>query len=150
MNITLKINGSDRLMDIKPGDTLYDTLKIAGINSVKKSCGSGCCGSCTVLIDGKPVPSCIYLAIRAEGHSITTAEGALPEVEKFAKFLNSEGAVQCGYCSPGFALTVIAMKNELNEPSDDDIKDYLEGNLCRCSGYMGQMRAVKKYLGVSE
>lgn len=150
MNITLRINGSDSCVDIRPGETLYNVLKMSGVSSVKKSCGSGCCGSCTVLVDGKPVPSCIYLAVRAEGHSIITAEGVLQEVKKLAVFLNSEGTVQCGYCSPGFALTVIAMKNELNKPSDDEIKDYLEGNLCRCSGYEGQMRAVKKYLGVSE
>lgn len=150
MNLGLKVNGNDARMDIKPGETLYDVLKKAGVNSIKKSCGSGCCGSCTVLIDGKPVPSCIYLAARAEGHSITTAEGIQEEIQKFAEILNDEGAVQCGYCSPGFALTVIAMKKELKKPSDEDIKDYLEGNLCRCSGYAGQMRAVKKYLGVSE
>jgi carbon-monoxide dehydrogenase small subunit len=148
--INLNINGKDKTPDINPGDTLYDVLRGMGFISVRKSCDTGYCGVCTVLLDGQPVPSCSYLAAKADGRSITTVEGVLEEAEKIGSFMTEEGSVQCGFCSPGFVLTVIAMKNSLKNPTDEDIKRYLVGNLCRCSGYQGQMRAVKKYLGVSE
>lgn len=150
MRINLKINGEDRSVDIEPGEMLYDVLRRCGYKSVKKSCGTSSCGVCTVLLDGKPIPSCSYLAFKAEGHRITTIEGVKKEAQRLGSIINEEGVVQCGFCSPGFLLTVIAMKSELVNPSQDDINSYLAGNLCRCTGYQGQLRAVKKYLGVSE
>jgi Aerobic-type carbon monoxide dehydrogenase, small subunit CoxS/CutS homologs len=150
MNIGLNINGEFKDINIIPGEMLCDVLRKLGFLSVRKACGTACCGTCTVLLDGKPIPSCSYLAAKTDGHNITTIEGLMDEAKILAGVLNNEGAVQCGYCSPGFALTVIAMKKELINPSDGDIDNYLNGNLCRCSGYKAQMRAVKKYLGVSE
>jgi carbon-monoxide dehydrogenase small subunit len=99
-------------------------------------------------VDGDPTLSCSLLSIKANGKNITTIEGVQQEAEIFAKVLVSEGAEQCGFCSPGFIMTVLAMKKRLNDPNEEDIIHYLTGNLCRCTGYMGQLRAVKKYLGV--
>ncbi|MFU0825073.1 (2Fe-2S)-binding protein [Clostridium sp.] len=146
MKINLKINNCNRSLDVEPGDMLADVLRKNGYISVRKSCDTGSCGTCTILIDGEPIASCSYLAVRAEGHNITTIEGAGEEAEKIAKYLNAEGATQCGYCSPGLVLNIIAMKNHLDNPTDDDIKHYLAGNLCRCTGYFGHLRAIKKYL----
>lgn len=150
MKINLKINGLEKTVEIGGGDMLYDILRKLGYKSVKKSCGTGSCGVCTVLLDGEPIPSCSYLAARADGHEITTMEGVIKESQEIARYINEEGAVQCGFCTPGFVLTVIAMKRQLENPTEEDINNYLVGNLCRCTGYQGQMRAVKKYMGVSE
>lgn len=150
MKSRLIINGVERCIDIEPGEMLYDTLRRVGLSSVKKSCDTGSCGVCTVLLDGKPIPSCSYLATKADGHHITTVEGVQDEAERIGRLMNEEGAVQCGFCTPGFVLTVVSMKEHLKNSTNEDIKNYLVGNLCRCSGYQAQMRAVKKYLGVSE
>jgi len=146
MIITTTINGNKKSLDIQPGDMLVDTLRDAGFTEVKKGCDTGTCGVCTVLLDGTPILSCSFLAARADGHAITTIRGVEKEAAEFAAYLVAEGADQCGFCAPGFALTVLAMRKELKSPSDDDIKHYLAGNLCRCSGYEGQLRAIKKYL----
>lgn len=149
MKINLKINETNRQVEISADETLYEVLRRCGINSVKKSCDTTSCGVCTILLDEKPVASCSYLAAKADGHSITTIEGVQTEADRIGKLMNDEGAVQCGFCTTGFILTVIAMNKELENPNEDEIKNYLIGNLCRCSGYEGQMRAVKKYVEVS-
>ncbi|HUX13386.1 MAG TPA: 2Fe-2S iron-sulfur cluster-binding protein [Spirochaetia bacterium] len=149
MNITVSINGMERSLDILPGDLLVDVLRAAGFTEVKKGCDTGSCGVCTVLLDGVPIPSCSFFAARADGREVTTVKGVEKEAAEFANFLVAEGADQCGFCAPGFALTVLAMKKELRTPTDDQISHYLAGNLCRCSGYEGQMRAVRKYLEAS-
>ncbi|HBE46861.1 MAG: (2Fe-2S)-binding protein [Spirochaetia bacterium] len=146
MIITLYINGKKESVECQPGEMLTEVLRRAGYVEVKKGCDTGNCGVCTVLLEGKPVLSCSYLAIRADGKQITTIQGAAKEAEEFAHFLTAEGADQCGFCAPGFALTVLAMKKELPNPSEGEIRHYLAGNLCRCSGYEGQIRAIKKYL----
>jgi len=128
---------------------LADTLRRHGMFSIRKGCNTSCCGLCTVWIDGKPTLSCNVLAIRANGKQITTIEGVTKEAEAFAQVLVAEGAEQCGFCSPGFIMTVIGMKHELVNPTEADIIHYLTGNLCRCTGYMGQLRAVKTYLGAN-
>lgn len=148
MRVKLKINNNESALDIKAGEMLYDVLRRQGFTSVRKSCGTAACGVCTVLLDGKPIPSCSYLAAKAEGHNITTIEGVREEAAKVSSYITEEGAVQCGFCSPGFILTVISMKEFCISPGEEEIKDYLVGNLCRCSGYQGHLRAVKKYLGV--
>lgn len=150
MKINFRINNSTKSVELRPDEHLYEVLKRCGVASVKKSCGTSSCGVCTVLLDGKPVASCSYLAAKADGHDITTIEGEPQEAEVLGKLMNLEGAVQCGFCTPGFMLTVIAMKRELTNPSENDIKHYLVSNLCRCSGYEGQLRAVKRYMGVSQ
>ncbi|CEJ74023.1 xanthine dehydrogenase iron-sulfur binding subunit XdhC3 [[Clostridium] sordellii] len=148
MLVELKVNGKNRKIDIEPEEYLVDSLRKLGNLSVKRGCDTGCCGLCTVWIEKKPTLSCATLTVRAVNKEITTIEGLEKEASEFAQILVSEGAEQCGFCSPGFILTVIAMKNELINPTEDDIKHYLTGNLCRCTGYMGQLRAIKTYLGV--
>ncbi|MDF2519661.1 MAG: (2Fe-2S)-binding protein [Clostridia bacterium] len=150
MNISFRINGTNKNVDIKPGELLYDVLKSIGISSVKKACETSSCGVCTVLLDGRPIASCSYLAAKAHGHEITTIEGVSREAEILGSLMNSEGAIQCGFCTPGFMLTVIAMKRELQNPDEQAIKNYLVSNLCRCSGYEGQLRAVKLYMEVPQ
>ncbi|WP_312813376.1 2Fe-2S iron-sulfur cluster-binding protein [Sedimentibacter sp.] len=146
MQIKLWINDKEYIDDISPDTILLDFLRSKGCLSVKRGCETSNCGLCTVLMQGKPILSCSTLAVRANGLRVTTIEGMQEEASDFGGFLADEGAEQCGFCSPGFIINVIAMKNELKNPTEDEIKNYLEGNLCRCTGYMGQLRAVKKYL----
>lgn len=148
MIVNLIINGINKNVQVEPEDFLLETLRTNGFLSVKRGCDTGSCGACTVLLDGKPIPSCAWLSVRADGHEITTIEGVQAEAEEIGKFLAAEGVEQCGYCSPSFVLTILAMKSELKNPNLDDIRHYLVGNLCRCSGYVGHTRAIKKYLGV--
>ncbi|UWD47034.1 2Fe-2S iron-sulfur cluster-binding protein [Clostridioides difficile] len=148
MLVKLNINGKIKNIDIEPEEYLVDTLRKVGNLSVKRGCDTGCCGLCTVLIDKKPTLSCATLTLRVLNKEITTIEGLENEVKEFSEVLVKEGAEQCGFCSPGFILTVLAMKDELKNPTDEEIKHYLTGNLCRCTGYMGQLRAIKTYLEV--
>ncbi|QJA08731.1 2Fe-2S iron-sulfur cluster binding domain-containing protein [Romboutsia sp. CE17] len=148
MLVELKVNGKKHKIDIEPEEYLVDTLRKVGNLSVKRGCDTGCCGLCSVWIDKKPTLSCATLTIRAINKDITTIEGLEKEAEEFAKILIAEGAEQCGFCSPGFIMTVLAMKDELENPTEEEIIHYLTGNLCRCTGYMGQLRAIKTYMGV--
>lgn len=148
MQIELNINQRKYSLHINGDEFLLDTLRKEGYLSVKRGCDTTNCGLCTVWIDGKPTLSCSFLSIKAHGKSIITIEGVQNEAEEFASVFTAEGAEQCGFCSPGFVLTVLAMKRELSNPTDEQIKHYLAGNLCRCTGYMGQLRAIKKYMGV--
>lgn len=148
MLVELKVNGKVRKVDIECDEYLVDTLRKVGNLSVKRGCDTGCCGLCSIWIDKKPTLSCATLTVRALNKEIVTIEGLEKEAEEFAKILVSEGAEQCGFCSPGFIMTVLAMKEELENPTEEDIIHYLTGNLCRCTGYMGQLRAIKTYLGV--
>lgn len=149
MQIELTINDKLVKWDVANDEFLADTLRSHGLLSVKKACDTSCCGLCTVWMNGKSMLSCSILSLRAHGKKITTIEGLPKEAEEFARILSAEGAEQCGFCSPGFIMSVIAMKNELVNPSEEEIIHYLTGNLCRCTGYMGQLRAIKTYLGVA-
>ena len=147
MQIETIINGHKTIWQLEADASLADVLRQEGYLSVRKGCDTSCCGLCTVWLEGKPVLSCTVPAFRAAGKEITTLEGVSEEAEAFARVLAAEGAEQCGFCSPGFIMTVLAMKRELSQPSEEEILHYLTGNLCRCTGYMGQLRAVKIYLG---
>lgn len=147
MQITLTINDKSVTWDVEKDELLADTLRAHGLLSVKKACETSCCGLCTVWLEEKSVLSCTILSVRVHGKKITTIEGVAREAEEFARILTAEGSEQCGFCSPGFIMNVLAMKNELVNPSEEEIVHYLTGNLCRCTGYMGQLRAVKTYLG---
>lgn len=146
MQVKLWINDREYIDDIAPDTLLIDFLRSKGQLSVKRGCETANCGLCTVMVEGKPILSCSTLALRANGLHVTTIEGLQVEAKDFGAFLADEGAEQCGFCSPGFIMNVIAMVRELKNPTEEEIKRYLEGNLCRCTGYMGQLRAVKKYL----
>ena len=143
--ITLRINDRDETLVVEDAGTLLDVLRDRlQLWSVRESCGVGACGSCTVLLDGRPVRVCLLLAVRSTGREITTLEGLgdgqslHPIQEAFV----SERALQCAYCTPGFVLTVKALLDKNPNPSDDEIREYLSGNLCRCAGYADILRAV--------
>ena len=143
------VNGRKRKRDI-PGDlSLLDYLREAGFCSVRRGCETANCGICTVWVDGVPVLGCSYPAVRADGKQVTTLEGAGPEAKEFEEFLTKQGGEQCGYCMPGFIMTVLALKRWLNGrvPTREEVNDYLKGNLCRCSGYVVHLRAVLEWLG---
>lgn len=146
MLVQIKVNGKLIKEDVSCDLLLIDFLRNHGYYSVKRGCETSNCGLCTVWMNEKPVLSCSILAIRANNHSITTLEGLQKEAKVFANFMANEGAEQCGFCSPGLIMNVLAMEKELKNPSEEEIKNYLAGNLCRCTGYMAQMRAITKYL----
>ncbi|MDD3221730.1 MAG: (2Fe-2S)-binding protein [Clostridia bacterium] len=149
MKIKIWINDKVYNDHIEPDTMLIDYLRDKGFKSVKCGCDTTNCGLCTVYLDGKTVLSCSVPAARAAGHRVTTLEGVAKEAEEFARFMAVQGAEQCGYCSPGFIMNVLAMAKELENPTEDEIKAYLAGNLCRCTGYEGQYRAIKNYLAVT-
>lgn len=146
MQVQIKVNGKLIKDDVSCDLLLIDFLRNHGCYSVKRGCETSNCGLCTVWMDEKPVLSCSILAARANNHSIMTLEGLQEEAKVFADFMANEGAEQCGFCSPGLIMNVLAMEKELKNPSKEEIKNYLAGNLCRCTGYMAQMRAITKYL----
>ena len=146
MLISVTINGKKYTDEVSADLVPLDYLREKGCLSVKRGCETSNCGLCTVHLDGKPILSCSWLAVRADGHSITTLEGLQEEAAEFGAFLADEGGEQCGFCSPGFIMNVLAMVRELPNPNEEEILEYLSGNLCRCTGYQSQLRAVKKYL----
>lgn len=146
MLVNIKVNGTLVKEEIKADLLLLDFLRNHGCYSVKRGCETSNCGLCTVWMDGKPILSCSMLAARASGHSITTLEGVQEEAKIFADYMANQGAEQCGFCSPGFIMNVLAMDKELTNPSEEEINRYLAGNPCRCTGYMGQLRALKGFL----
>lgn len=148
MKVQFRLNGKAVQKDIKGDMLLIDLLRELGCYSVKRGCETSNCGLCTVWMDKKPILSCSVLAARADGRHIRTLEGLQKEAEEFGRFLAEEGGEQCGFCSPGFIMNVLAMERELECPTEEEIKEYLAGNLCRCSGYMSQLRAVQKYPNV--
>lgn len=150
MQITVNLNGKRVTGEIAPDTVLLDFVREQGCFSVKRGCETSNCGLCTVHMDGKPVLSCSVLAARTDGKSVTTLEGLQKEAEEFGAFLADEGGEQCGFCSPGFIMNVLAMVNELKDPTEQEIQQYLAGNLCRCTGYQSQLRAIKKYLAMRQ
>jgi carbon-monoxide dehydrogenase small subunit len=150
MEVTLKINGTRHLVSISPDEVLLDTLRNLGYKSVKRGCDSTSCGVCNIHVDGKLVPSCAYLTVRADQKEITTLEGVQDQAREIAEYITAEGAEQCGFCSPGNMMSLIALFNEVENPTMDQVKHYLAGNMCRCSGYEGQHRALAKYLEVKK
>jgi xanthine dehydrogenase YagT iron-sulfur-binding subunit len=145
-SVSLKVNGMQRSIEVEARTTLLDMIRDQfGLTGAKLGCDMQVCGACTLLVDGKPVSACSVLAIDADGHSITTIEGLVegdklhPIQEAFMEF----GALQCGYCTSGFILTAKALLDECPQPSDEQIRDYLAGNFCRCGCYQEIVQAVK-------
>ena len=146
MLIEFVLNGKTVKKDIRPDASLLEVLRDCNMYSVRSGCDTANCGICTVWVDEKPVLSCSYPAPRVQGHSVTTLEGVKAEAEEIMELLADEGADQCGYCSPGFLMAVLAMLKELKDPTDAEVDAYLAGNLCRCSGYVSQKRALRRLL----
>lgn len=146
MNITFWLNGVKRQAEVRPDELLLDFLRKNSCYSVKRGCETANCGLCTVLMDERPVLSCSMLAARADGKRIVTLEGMQEEAKEFGAFMANEGAEQCGFCNPGMVMNAIAMFRENPDPTDDEIREYLAGNLCRCSGYEGQLRGIRAFI----
>ena len=146
MEITLNLNGKTIKDHIDADSLLIDFVRKHGCYSVKRGCETANCGLCTVLMDDKPVLSCSMLTARAAGHRIQTLEGLQEEAKEFVGFIADQGADQCGFCNPGFVMNTVALLRENPNPTDDEIRAYLAGNLCRCSGYEGQLRGIRAFL----
>jgi aerobic carbon-monoxide dehydrogenase small subunit len=144
--ITLKVNRRDETLTVEDADTLLEVLRDRlKLWSVRESCGVGACGSCTVLMDGRPVSSCFLLAVRAVGYELTTLEGIGDgqRLHFIQEAFVEQRALQCAYCTPGFVLSVKALLEENPDASDEAIREYLAGNLCRCAGYADILNAVR-------
>lgn len=146
MIVTIQLNGKKVVDDIPADMSLLDFVRDHGCYSVKCGCETTNCGLCTVFLDGKPVLSCATLAARVDGHKVETLEGLQKEAEEFGAFIADQGAEQCGFCNPGMVMNAIALFRENEDPTDEEIKEYLAGNLCRCSGYEGQLRGIRAFL----
>ena len=144
--VKLTLNGKVITDQVEPDLLLIDFLRDHGCYSVKRGCETANCGLCTVLMDGRPILSCSMLTLRAAGHSIQTLEGLQEEAADFVGFIADQGADQCGFCNPGFVMNTIALLRENPDPTDNEIRGFLAGNLCRCTGYEGQLRGIRSYL----
>lgn len=145
--ITLNINGTIHQVDVKPLETLLAVLRDRlNLTGTKDGCGEGVCGACTVLVDGHPVSSCLLLAAYAEGKTITTIEGVSGDgkLHPLQKAFLDNGAFQCGYCTPGMILMAKALLEQNPRPSAADIREFMAGNICRCTSYVEIVRAVKQ------
>ena len=151
--IRLKVNGFEYDILAKPNRTLLDVLREEiGLTGTKRACGKGACGACTVIMDGEAILSCLVLAVQAQGKDILTIEGLSkdgkldPLQDAFVKY----GAIQCGFCTPGMIMTSRALLNKTPQPSEEQIKRGLSGNLCRCTGYVKIIEAVKNASAMEE
>ena len=146
MRVSFYLNNVLVTYDVEPNEYLASTLRKHGLKSVKIGCNETSCGSCTLLLEDKPVMSCGVLTASIEGKHVTTVEGIQEEAKKISYYFGEEGADQCGFCNVGLALVIYSLKKSLKNPTDDEIKDYIVGNLCRCSGLHSQLKAIKSYL----
>lgn len=146
MTIRFTLNGKAVSADVAPDTLLLDLVRRLGCKSVKRGCETANCGLCTVYLDDAPVLSCSVLAARVQNRRVTTLEGLQTEAAEFGAFLADEGAEQCGFCNSGFILNALALFRENPDPNEEEIKEYLAGNLCRCSGYEGQLRGMQRFL----
>lgn len=144
--ITIKINGREHNIEVKPNELLLNILREKfGLLGAKYGCGIGECGACTVLLDGRAILTCLTLAVSVSGQEITTIEG-LSDGSKLHPLQESfieEGAIQCGFCTPGMILSAKALIDEKPEPTNNEIKEAIRGNVCRCTGYINIITAIK-------
>jgi len=145
MRITLTVNEVKRNVEIEPGETLLELLRQEGYKGVKKGCGCGDCGACAVLLDGRAVNSCLVLAAKADGHEVVTVEGLADDggLHPVQQTFLEEGAIQCGYCTPGMVIAAVDLLTHNPDPSEAQIREGISGNLCRCTGYVKQIEAIK-------
>jgi carbon-monoxide dehydrogenase small subunit len=146
MKIDLTVNGEPRQADVWPGESLLTTLRDSlELPGSKNACEQGECGSCSVLLDGELVCACLVLAAQADGHEVTTVEGLADgdELHRVQRAFVEAGAVQCGFCTPGLVVATVALLDANPDPSDDELREALSGNLCRCTGYAKIFDAVR-------
>ena len=145
--ISLNVNGEDYSIRVSDNRTLLQAIRDdLGLTGTKEGCGVGECGACTVLVDGQPVNSCLVLAVEMDGREISTVEGLARDgaLDPLQQAFIEEGAVQCGFCTPGMLMTAKGLLNKNPDPTEDEIRSAIEGNLCRCTGYEPIIRAIKK------
>ncbi len=145
--INFKLNGRPVSIEVKDNELLINVLRDRlGVLSPKYGCGIGECGACTVLLDGEPVLSCLTLAVEVDGREVTTVEGLAKDgkLHPVQEAFIEEGAIQCGYCTPGFILVAKRLLEEIRNPSEEMIREYVRGNLCRCTGYVNIIKAIKR------
>jgi carbon-monoxide dehydrogenase small subunit len=150
MEIRLTVNGLARAVDVGPDALLVELLRDGlGLTGTKVGCGHGECGACTVLLDGEPVNSCLVFAAQCRGRSVVTIEGLAEsgELDRIRDAFVETGAVQCGYCTPGMAMSAYALLSSNPNPTRDDIVEAISGNLCRCTGYVKIIDAISKVAG---
>jgi aerobic carbon-monoxide dehydrogenase small subunit len=148
--LELKVNGEEYILEVEPHRTLLELIRNdLGLTGTKLGCGGGECGACTVILDGKAVKSCLMLALDARGKEIWTIEGLsrAGELHPLQRAFVEHGAIQCGFCTPGMIMASKAMLDENPHPSEQEIKDALAGNLCRCTGYVKILEAVSSVVG---
>ena len=150
MELKFELNGKNIATVVEADSLLLDALRSLGCASVKRGCESSNCGLCTVFVDDKPMLSCSVLAARVSGRKVTTLEGLQDEAADFGAFIADQGAEQCGFCNPGLMMNAIAMFRENPHPTEEEMLSYLSGNLCRCSGYEGQLRGIQSYLAFKD
>jgi len=144
--MTLRINGVDHELLAPPWRTLLEVLREhLGLTGAKRSCQEGQCGTCTVLVDGKAINSCLYLAVEAQGKEIQTIEGIAKDgvLDQIQKSFVQKGGIQCGFCTPGFVLATKSLLNNNPDPSEDEIREAMVGHLCRCTGYVQIVEAIQ-------
>ena len=149
--LSMTVNGDETVLAVAPNATLLDVLRDdLGLTGVKEGCSEGVCGACTVLMDGNPVRSCLTLALEAEGCSIITIEGlsSQGQLHPVQEAFVEQGAVQCGFCTPGMVLSSKSLLDRTPQPSDEEIKYALAGNFCRCTGYAKILNAVREAAGL--
>ena len=145
MKLQLTVNGEKKSIEVKPSETLLELLRRMGYKSVKFGCGEGFCGACTVILNSRPVNSCLVLAATVDGKEVVTVEdlGDSRNLHPLQVAFMDAGAIQCGFCTPGMLLSAKSLLERKSNPSTAEIKEALEGNLCRCTGYIQIIEAVK-------
>ena len=146
MKIEITVNGAKRVFDVEPQTLLLNLLRDEmDLTGTKYGCGIGECGACTVLLDGDAVLACMVLAVDADDRRVDTIEGLAEggKLHPIQEAYLDEGAVQCGYCTPGFIMATKALLDENPEPTEQEIREYLNGNICRCTGYVNIVKAVQ-------
>ena len=142
--VTLAVNGVAYPVEIEPGASLLAAVRdVVGLTGSKEGCDDSECGACMMLLDGKPVNACSYLALQAQGREITTVEGLAGEdLHPLQTAFLEQGGVQCGFCTPGMLMSAVALLRAIPSPSEEEVRIALSGNLCRCTGYDGIVKAV--------
>ncbi len=149
--VSITVNGAEHILELEPRELLVYVLRERlGLTGTNVGCDTSSCGACTVLLDGESVKSCTLLGVQADGHEITTIEGLATNgtMHPVQEAFHVQHGLQCGYCTPGFIMAVVSLLDETPNPSEEEIRHALEGNLCRCTGYQNIVRAVQAAAGV--
>ena len=149
--VSITVNGAEHILELEPRELLVYVLRERlGLTGTNVGCDTSSCGSCTILLDGESVKSCTLLGVQADGHEITTIEGLATNgtMHPVQEAFHEQHGLQCGYCTPGFIMAAVSLLDETPNPSEEEIRHALEGNLCRCTGYQNIVRAVQAAAGV--